>query len=77
VQREHRDNRFVHWTWLGLGDVAALLLVSQTKLEVVVGTEVKGMLGLGRDELKVKKLNVLQKEIEKSLEEIYQMKQLF
>lgn len=28
-------------------------------------------------ELKIKKLNAMQKEIEKSLEEIYQMKQVF
>lgn len=61
---------------MGGGDYLVLAAISSSKVYLIVSGHIKKVIQIDK-QLRVKKINLMQKEIEKSLEEIYQMKQVF
>jgi hypothetical protein len=55
---------FRDWTWtVGGGETAMLLVISKAKLYLIVNGELKRVATFNKEQLKVKRHNVLQSEI--------------
>lgn len=68
VLRDFKEGSYRDWTWLMVGQETVLVVISKVKVFVVVEGEVRSSAGFDCEQLKVRRNNMLQQEIERSLE---------